>query len=117
RDTHPDVAAHLRPDRDVAAAMHMAATLTLESLDRTLAGIPWLTFKGPALSEYAHPAAGLRTYHDLDVLVDPLSLREVTDRLIAAGWSVSDLNETLRNPDTPGETHWLSPTGVLVDLH
>ena len=117
RETEPDTAEGLKPDRDTAVGVHIRATIALEDLGRALGDIPWATFKGPVLSELAHPAPGLRTYNDIDVLVDGRTLREVTTRLLAAGWSVADYNDMLHNPRTPGEMHWVSPTGLLVDLH
>ena len=46
-------------------------------------GCPWVTFKGPVLSETLHPVAGLRSYGDLDLLVAPADLREACERLLA----------------------------------
>src|SRR5690625_1519720 len=117
RDSDPELAAPLRPDRDRAIAVHLAATAALDNLATILDDLPWLTFKGPVLSEHAHPAAGLRTYQDIDVLVDPLNLREVTRRLGDAGWVAADYEDMLRNPELPGEMHWNSPAGLQVDLH
>lgn len=117
RDTHPGVSEHLRPDRDAAIAFHVRATIMLDALRGILDGIPWVTFKGPVLSETAHPVPGLRSYRDVDVLVDPSSLRDVTRRLQEAAWVVADYEDMLHNPQTPGEMHWVSPAGILVDLH
>ena len=110
-------AAPLRLDRDLAILTHVRALSTLAALDRVFANLPWVTFKGPVLSETAHPIAGLRTYHDVDVLVPPLQLRDATDRLSEAGWTLLDFDDMLRNPETTGELHWVSPTGLIVDLH
>jgi hypothetical protein len=117
RDVNPAVAQALRTDREDAITMHLRAAVALDELGRLLDGVPWLTFKGPALSEVAHPVPGLRTYRDLDVLVAPESLREVTARLAGAGWELSDHGETLRLPDVRGECHWRTGTGLMVDVH
>lgn len=112
------VVAPLQQDREAAIVTHLRALSTLTKLDRILgADIPWVTFKGPALSELAHPVPGLRTYHDVDVLVSPTRLREATGRLLEAGWLIADFEDMLLNPATPGETHWVSPAGIMVDLH
>lgn len=117
RPGHPALAARLAEDRDHALAHHVRTAMVLGELNRVLGDIPWVTFKGPVLSETAHPVAGLRAYRDLDVLVAPSSLRAAASRLRGAGWAVADLSDMLRNPETPGEMHWLSPAGILVDLH
>ncbi len=96
---------------------HLAATLALDDLGRVLGDIGWATFKGPILSEHAHPAPGLRSYTDVDVLISPSSLRTASARLLDAGWEVADYDDMLANPDTPGEMHWVGPHGTLLDLH
>lgn len=117
RDDRPEVAQILAPDRERALATHLAACMVVGALAELLGGIRWAVFKGPVLSERAHPVPGLRTYGDVDVLVDPGDLREVTSRLRRAGWTVGDPRTHHRNPDTPGEMHWRTPTGLYVDLH
>lgn len=117
RDSTPLLASVLKADRDRAMGVHLRATMVLDQLDTLLQHLRWVTFKGPVLSEVAHPRAGLRSYHDVDVLVSPGDLREVCSILLAAGWVITDYDDMLRNPATPGEMHWTSPTGLLVDLH
>lgn len=117
RDLSPDVAARLRPDRDAAIAMHLRTSGVLDRLARLLPDVPWATFKGPVLSELAHPVPGLRSYRDLDVLVPPDALRDVASRFAGAGWTVADWAETLTLPEVRGEMHWRTPAGVMIDLH
>lgn len=117
REAAPAVAELLREDRDAAKSLHIGAGMLLAQVHRTLGDVPWVVFKGPVLSELAHPVPGLRRYGDLDLLVDPRSLRETTARLQAAGWVVADYEDMLRNPQTPGEMHWYTPAGIPVDLH
>ncbi|NED95087.1 nucleotidyltransferase family protein [Phytoactinopolyspora alkaliphila] len=117
REAEPELAAELKPDRDRAMATHLSASITLDAIDRLLDGLRWATFKGPILSEHAHPAPGLRLYNDIDVLVSPRELRAATTRLAEAGWTVADYRDMLRNAATPGEMHWVSPSGILIDLH
>lgn len=117
RDAMPPLAAGLRPDRDHAVGIHLRAAMLLDEVRGLLHDVPWVTFKGPVLSETAHPRAGLRSYHDVDLLVSPGDLRQVCEILAAAGWTVTDYEDMLRNPEVPGEMHWTSPAGLLVDLH
>lgn len=117
RSTGQSLAASLKEDRDTAVANHIAASVVLDGVSELLDGRPWAVFKGPVLSENAHPAPGLRTYHDIDLLVSPRDIREVSARFGAAGWHIIDFRDMLRNPETPGEMHWVSPTGMLIDLH
>ncbi|UFU02402.1 nucleotidyltransferase family protein [Ruania suaedae] len=117
RDSQPALGHLLRPDRDRAAAMHLHVTTLLGHVGDLLDGVPWAVFKGPVLSELAHPVVGLRSYKDLDLLVAAGDLRTVSTRLREAGWTVADFDDMLRNPQAPGEMHWRSPSGVLVDLH
>ncbi len=117
RDDDPDLAAVLKPDRDAAMIRHLTAGIVLDQLSATFGELPWATVKGPVLSEHAHPAPGLRSYTDVDILVSPGALREAAGRLLDADWQVVDFRDMLRNVNTPGEMHLVSPTGVLVDLH
>lgn len=117
RDTAPELGQVLRVDRDIAVGVHLRASMMLDQLRTMLGDIAWAAFKGPVLSETAHPRPGLRTYHDVDVLVSPRDLREVSALLTQGGWTIADFDDMLRNPQTPGEMHWVSPSGLLVDLH
>lgn len=117
RPHDPDLAAELKPDRDAAMSKHLGTSVVLDGLHTILDGIDWAVVKGPVLSEHAHPAPGLRTYTDVDVLVAPSALRDVTARFLDAGWNVIDYHDMLINPGTPGEMHWVSPSGMLIDLH
>jgi hypothetical protein len=117
RDIRPDLAALLRDDRDRALTHHVRATTTLAAIGSTLAGLRWVTFKGPVLSESLHPVTGLRTYGDLDILVAPTDLREAGERLLGSGWQVLATPEDLRNGEVTGELEVGRPGSVVVDLH
>lgn len=117
RDGGDELAELVRMDRDAVVALHLHATTLLGHLGDLLDDVPWVVFKGPVLSELAHPVPGLRSYHDLDLLVDPRDLRRVSTRLLEAGWTIADYDDMLRNPEVPGEMHWRSPSGMLMDLH
>lgn len=117
READPVAAAELKTDRDTAMIRHLTASVVLDGLGTTLAELPWVTIKGPVLSEHAHPAPGLRSYNDVDVLVAPGDLRTAVGRLLAVDWQVIDFRDMLVNVQTPGEMHLVSPQGVLVDMH
>ncbi|MEE6283063.1 nucleotidyltransferase family protein [Georgenia sunbinii] len=117
RETAPAAAELLRLDRDLAKSLHIRASMLLANVNQLLGDIPWVVFKGPVLSEVAHPVPGLRPYGDLDLLVAPSALRAVSEVLLDAGWVVGDYEDMLRNPQTPGEMHWFTPAGIPVDLH
>ncbi len=117
REHAPAIAEVLRRDRDEAKGLHIRVSMLLAQLDALLTDVPWVVFKGPVLSELAHPVPGLRPYGDLDLLVAPEDLRTVSRILLTAGWEVGDYEDMLRNPETPGEMHWFTPVGVQVDLH
>ncbi|MBB5786214.1 nucleotidyltransferase family protein [Jiangella mangrovi] len=107
----------LRPDRNAAMAHHLRAVATLGALGELFDDLSWVAFKGPVLSETAHPVPGIRTYQDLDILLDPADLRRGVDRLLDAGWQVVDPPEALRYRATPGEMHVRTPAGLIIDLH
>lgn len=117
REVAPHVAELFVADRLRAITVHLRACAALQELGALLGDTPWATFKGPVLSEHAHPVPGIRTYNDVDVLVDPSSLRHVSRLLLDAGWRVADYRDMLRNPTVPGETNWQSPSGVFFDVH
>ncbi|WP_210438710.1 nucleotidyltransferase domain-containing protein [Nocardioides xinjiangensis] len=117
RDAAPDVARLFREDRMRAITMHLRSCAALQQLSSALGDVEWVTFKGPVYSEHAHPVPGLRAYNDVDVLVDPSRLRAVSRRLGEAGWRIADYEDMLLNRAVPGEMHWVSTSGVLVDLH
>ena len=117
RETRPDLAALLREDRDAALMHHLRATASLAAISSTLEGVPWVTFKGPVLSETLHPVTGLRSYGDLDVLVAPTHLREACDRLLHVGWQVLASKDDLLNGEVTGEIELARAGSAVVDLH
>lgn len=115
--TRPDVAKQLRSDRDVAVLNHLRMTAVLAELARLLDPVPWLVFKGPVLSELAHPVPGLRFYKDLDLLVAPGDFRAACEVLFDRGWGLVLGNESLLSREFPGEIPLMNPQGVVMDLH
>lgn len=117
REHAPDISRRLLPDRDDAFERNLAAAMLLGELGRVLDDLPWVTFKGAALSMAAHPAPGLRTFRDIDALVRPADLRPACERLSREGWTLLDYDDMLAARPLPGEMHWLAPNGLIVDLH
>lgn len=118
RKSRPDVGALLKPDRDAALMYHLRMCALLAAVARILDDIPWAVFKGPVLSEFAHPFPGLRFYKDLDVLVAPRDFRRAYDRLFDAGWRTLVGNSSLARGELPGELPLGDAThGILLDLH
>ncbi|MCC2593748.1 nucleotidyltransferase family protein [Tessaracoccus sp. OS52] len=117
RGSRPDVADALRDDRSQALINHLRTTALLASVAGTLEGIRWLAFKGPILSEFAHPIPGLRFYKDLDLLVGPGEFREACNRLFDAGWQLLLGDDSLESAEFPGEIALGDPHGVVMDLH
>lgn len=54
------------------------------------AGVPYLVFKGPALSAQTTGDLGARGFGDLDLLVGAHSVEEVTAQLLAHGWTTAE---------------------------
>lgn len=117
RDSAPGVAGQLREDRDRALMNHLRTSALLGTLDATLDGLDWLLFKGPMLSEFAHPVPGLRFYKDLDLLVGPAQFREACRRLLENDWQVIFSDESLQASEFPGEIALVGPHGIVLDLH
>lgn len=117
RAHHPELAEWFAGDRTRALTHHLHATARLADLARSLAGLRWLTFKGPVLSEFAHPVPGLRFYKDLDVLVSPREFREACGRLLDDGWQVLLSAESLESAELPGELALADRNGLVLDLH
>lgn len=117
REIAPDVSTRLKPDRDRAFVTNLAAAGLLAQMVGLLGDLEWLTFKGASLSMSAHPVPGLRSFTDIDALVQPSQLRLTCERLSAQGWKLIDYDDMLAARPVPGEMHWVSPAGLLVDLH
>jgi hypothetical protein len=117
RRHHPELAELLADDRSRALIHHLRASERLAAVARVLSGLRWLAFKGPILSEFAHPVPGLRFYKDLDVLVAPGEFREACTRLLAEGWQVLLSAESLGSAELPGELALADPHGLVLDLH
>jgi Uncharacterised nucleotidyltransferase len=86
------------------------------------ANIPLILFKGPALAYTVYPKPHLRTYHDIDALIQPADLGRAHELLGELGYKSYEeyranaldkertgYNYTLKRPDS-----WLE---ILLELH
>lgn len=78
--------------------------------------MPWLLIKGPALSTGAAQAE-LRDYLDIDIVVDPMRLREALGALSSGGACVVDDDWDQMRQQGLGEIRLVMPSGMALDLH
>lgn len=81
------------------------------------AGIDWLVFKGPVLSEVVYQQSGARDCGDLDVLVRPSDVGAAVDRLIERGATSLRGDWRAMQALGDGECEYLLPNGTILDLH
>jgi hypothetical protein len=79
--------------------------------------VPWITMKGPVLSERCYPRPDLRGYGDLDVLVPPADFPAAVAALVAGGATLVDRNWPLAHRQMRGELMLTLPRGTVLDLH
>lgn len=77
----------------------------------------WAVVKGPVLVDLLYGAPGLRSYQDLDVLVEPARYREAAELLQEAGGKLLDRNWRMIRAEMRGQIHIVLPSGVPIDLH
>ena len=97
---------------------HLIDIATLREVKAELdgAGVDWLAFKGPVLAT-AYENPHLRSYADLDLLVERRQLPESLEALMAAGCTMIDRNWPLIDEQTRGEMSLMSRQFVPLDLH
>jgi len=108
----------------VTAARQRATVRHLQSLDALAraksaldrAGVPWVVMKGPVLAAHWYRDPAARTYHDLDLLVDPAALAAAMDALTAAGFAERNHNWSGLRSLGLGEVT-LASDDVTIDLH
>lgn len=109
----------LQQDHAEQQRRHLLTLLELERLTPVLeeTGVPWVAFKGPVLASTVYERPDLRSYNDLDVLVDPAGLGDVLHALDRHGAQLVDRNWKLIAHDRRGEMTLLLPHGTPLDLH
>ena len=79
--------------------------------------LPWLAMKGPVLDGVLYPRPRLRTYRDLDVLVDPHLLADAVARLEGVGFRVVDRNWRQIHDRMVSQLHLEREASAPIDLH
>jgi hypothetical protein len=98
---------------------HMRTLYALSRVQSVLerSGAQWAVIKGPVLAELVYREPGLRTYNDLDVIVEPGRFAEVVAELEGSGAKLLDRNWKVIRRELFGELHFVAAAGVLLDLH
>ena len=109
----------LGDDRLSAVGNHLRTLADLARLKPVLEsmGARWAVVKGPVLAEVFYPRPDLRSYDDLDVLVDPSQFGEVVDALESLGARLLDQNWPLIRSSGRGELSLVLWHGTVLDLH
>lgn len=109
----------LRAERTAQVVSHLTALADLRALAGVLDGadVPWAVVKGPAAASTFWPAADMRDYRDLDVVVHPGRFGEVLGLLAESGAEQLDLNWRLVRRQMRAELTFVLPRGTLLDLH
>jgi Uncharacterised nucleotidyltransferase len=103
-----------------SAASHLRALADLKAAGSLLdgAGIPWLAVKGPVLAGAYYPDPGLRSYFDVDLVVEARHMRRAIDAMEEGGCAIVEhewasarrslsVEVALSLPyGTPGDLHW-----------
>lgn len=102
--------------RSTGQAMLVAATLRSA---RAAFGddLPWLAIKGPILDAALYPRPRLRTYRDLDILVQPGDLQRAVQRLEEAGFQLADRNWLQIRQRMVSQLHLEREGSAPIDLH
>jgi len=100
-------------------AMHLLALGSLAKLAAPLdsLGCRWLVFKGPVLAKLVYQRPDLRSYSDLDVLVERKRLGDAVAILEDVGFNLVDANWALIASSGAGQVHLEHGAGGGVDLH
>ncbi|HVF32736.1 MAG TPA: nucleotidyltransferase family protein [Acidimicrobiales bacterium] len=118
-EVDPDVVGRLRDLHRASARNHLRVTVALTTIAAALdeAGLRWLVFKGPVLSECVYRAPELRLYRDLDLLVARTDFATSLRVLQGVGATLLDHNWPLIRRDGYGELNLTDRFGTALDLH
>lgn len=113
------LAGGLREMYSEAVHRHLRTVWALSRLQPVLdaSEVPWTVIKGPVLAELVYGDPGMRTYNDLDLLVEPRRFRDVVELLELTGAKLLDRNWKVIRREVFGELHLLLDAGVMLDLH
>jgi hypothetical protein len=115
----PEIVDKLAALRREAVLASFRVVRALQQAGKTLADndLRWLVVKGPVLSEVVYARRGVRTYHDLDVLVRPADFKRALEALEGAGFRLLDPNWKFHRRWVASELRVASSGGADVDLH
>ncbi len=103
--------------RGLARQMLAVAELRLVSQAFASAGLRWAVVKGAVVAHGYYTRPDLRTYSDIDVLVDRSNFAAAVTVLERVGAQVLDQNWDLLCADARGQVHLRLPAGTPLDLH
>jgi hypothetical protein len=117
--TPPDVLETLARGRQLSLHHHLRTVGELAVAAKALdqAGVAWCVLKGPALAEFVYRAPAIRSYLDLDLLVQPSGFGAAIEALEATGAEVIDLNWSMVRAHQRSELSLGCPNGTPLDLH
>lgn len=98
-------------------ALRAYSDLSLAASTLNASGHPWAVLKGAALANTFYDDPFQRLFSDVDLLVSPAHIEEITHVLVAAGGRAIDKNWSLMAKDRRGQVHLRLPSGTLLDLH
>ena len=118
-DAPDELVAELKTRHDDAVRQHMRMVWELGRLQEVLdgSGVGWAVVKGPALIELLYRRPGLRSYGDIDVIVQPSGFDRALGALLTNGSRLLDRNWKIMRRELLGELHLLLPGGTPLDLH
>lgn len=96
---------------------HFKTIRFLTELTTAFEGLRWAVVKGPVSAELDYPAADLRPYFDLDLLVHPADFGAALDALAARGGGTYERQWSVMRAQERGEVGVILPDDLRVDLH
>jgi hypothetical protein len=119
QDHFPDLLAELDAARRQAWINHRTTVADLSELAPVFdkLGAPWAVVKGPVLVERAYGRADLRSYYDLDILVEPAAYGDALTALVSEGAFMIDNNWALIRSSRRAELSLCVRDRTIVDLH
>ena len=98
---------------------HMKVIGELTSLAATLdaAGVPFMVVKGPVLAEVIYPRNDMRSYGDLDLVIDRRVFGDAVTALLESGCDMLDRNWRVIRREMRGQVHMAARFGTSADVH
>ena len=98
---------------------HMKVIGELTSLAATLdaAGVPFMVVKGPVLAEVIYPRNDMRSYGDLDLVIDRRVFGDAVTALLESGCDMLDRNWRVIRREMRGQVHMAARFGTCADVH